>query len=267
MSTKIFNAYRIHGVRNFDSLNNFLEELSGKVDQILFEEFNKIISREMVLTFDRKIVQPDKKTEHDDGLAKWGYLSHFIDYAEQKKSEASKSMMRNPFYDFDVHIPFFFYSDFVYCIIFSEQRRIHEMFKDIPTVEDYSYFNNTDKPDDVSEKDWDERALVWNKIMPTSVPSTKGLQLSRTNPFIGWSNCLIIENAPDFEERVLISSERVVMDNNLELIIGKNGKFDWSKYSKFRKSDEFKQELEKVKKLVRKKLPENLEIKFFSNSD
>ena len=43
-------------------------------------------------------------------------------------------------------------------------------------VEEFRYWNNSDKPDDISEEDWDSRKTVWQNVFSDSyIPSQSGL--------------------------------------------------------------------------------------------
>lgn len=50
-----------------------------------------------------------------------------------------------------------------------------EQFMKIPEVEDYSYWNNTEEPDDISPKEWMDRGAAWDDALPTGIPSKDGV--------------------------------------------------------------------------------------------
>ncbi len=58
--------------------------------------------------------------------------------------------------------------------------------KDEPILEEFGYWNNTDKPDNVSEKEWKKRAKIYDKInKPVYVSLMNYDSLYMTIPILG----------------------------------------------------------------------------------
>lgn len=45
-------------------------------------------------------------------------------------------------------------------------RTVHGWFDDLPFVKEYGYWNNTDRPDEISSREWARRRRAWDKAWP-----------------------------------------------------------------------------------------------------
>lgn len=88
---------------------------------------------------------------------------------DPEKIEARLAMFRDP-------------GDFSRVMMIAFGQDFADFMENIPDgllekyeVEDYHYQNQTDKPDGVSESEWDERERYWDEVMPSGIPSTDGM--------------------------------------------------------------------------------------------
>ncbi len=50
--------------------------------------------------------------------------------------------------------------------VYTQRAEMAEAFAAMPGVEPYSYWNNSDAPDTLTEEDWAEREAAWARVMP-----------------------------------------------------------------------------------------------------
>lgn len=88
-----------------------------------------------------------------------------------------------------------------------------DVLKDIG-FEDFHYQNSTDRPDSISEQEWDERSDTWNSALGKDVPASVGLtfDLVRWDDAEAalWNPDLILANTPDDDSRRLAVAEHLV---------------------------------------------------------
>jgi len=65
--------------------------------------------------------------------------------------------------DFTATISFFPYKKCILCVPMCHSIYIEE-FNKLPNIKEYGYWNNTDKPDDISNKEWRDRKLAWETV-------------------------------------------------------------------------------------------------------
>ena len=191
MSTKIYDAYKLKGDYDLMSLNQALSDLRKQdteqcenlIANIDVRKFLKLYYMSLLHGTDHS-TNTDKTTtavlekilQHDMKLA-WAYL-----YCEIASEIADASNTTRPSgYNFHNNLLLFPLKDKILAMYFgnTDIRRFienHEMF------EDYHYQNQCDKPDDISDKEWDKRESDWNTaIGPDYIPANHGWQVQLFN--------------------------------------------------------------------------------------
>lgn len=98
-------------------------------------------------------------------------------YALNEFRQALKNMReheRHPLADTDFNMSLTPHNGYVYGMVFTEEYRWFKSWLKQPGVEEYSYQNQTDKPNHITAKAWQERAETWCAVldkMPGSVPA------------------------------------------------------------------------------------------------
>lgn len=65
------------------------------------------------------------------------------------------------------------------AVPFTENQALSQAFLNHPAVSEYGYWDNTDRPEDLSRKQWDARKRAWNQALPgIGVPREHGLVLT-----------------------------------------------------------------------------------------
>lgn len=77
---------------------------------------------------------------------------------------------------FELSVSIFPVSDTMTVGIAFGSQEVIDRFLSIPGIRDYSYWNNTDPPKNVTDVEWEERKTIWNRVMPSGVPSKDGFQ-------------------------------------------------------------------------------------------
>lgn len=158
MSTKIYEAYRC-SVKN---LNEFLrimrEHCFAKVQdriEILMPEVTQEKIREY---YDEK----DWEMSFDEFLNKKEKYFRFR-YVFNLACEASLSDVRDLFFCFDCSLNIWIHKNKAYIIPYGE-KWIYKDFLKPDGTEEYYYWNNSDRPDNITNRQWQSRAKNWQEI-------------------------------------------------------------------------------------------------------
>ena len=140
MSTKIYNAYRFPKTLGlFDVMNK------------VKEDGLKVVKHRMRHYYDVIIEQGKTVEETHDIIIKL-------------YKEAVVSTENNPF-NFDMQIGIHEYKNYYYLIPYGVVDYGRWDFLDTnPQLGEFGYYDNTDKPQNISDEDWDERGRIWNAI-------------------------------------------------------------------------------------------------------
>ena len=149
MSTKIYYAWKIP----VNQLNKFIDIVRPQIFNKAVELVKIIMCSEYVLPTD---IAEDLKKGIPEKAARFRKAIKVIE-------EVSKKDTRSPGQDIDFALNIWLRGKYAYIIPVGE-----EYFKSILKLpkwaKDFSYWNNTDKPDNVSSKKWRLRSHTWNEV-------------------------------------------------------------------------------------------------------
>lgn len=198
MSTKVYNAFKID-TNDIYEVQNILKGHHATVKEISKDKIIDFLIKSAVEDFDKDHINK-KDTDKN-------YISIANQEMQERQREIQKTRSRDPEVDFDAEIAIFPLEGKFYGIYYSEQDEFYEDLLKQPNISEFSYYNNTDKPDNISEKDWQERERIWDIIfdgngLPCEVGFTKKYNTYPPRPEIHeimekWDNCV-----PKFEKRL-----------------------------------------------------------------
>lgn len=138
MSTKIYNAFKFKGTH--EELIPFLVKIRKDVIQELVETYKNYHLDEF------------------DTVALMRKIESSIDKCEDSFNIESNVCVFH--HNGQIYLQFFFPSDLGRYL--GQGQKIIDMWAD--NIEDFHYQDQVDKPDEISEDDWDHRKEVWNEI-------------------------------------------------------------------------------------------------------
>ena len=167
MSTKIYNAVKFKDSLDLTKVISWLESVKPDI-------------KELVYDFDRqKILDKALRKLDETVVASMGWcapldapesaISRAIDEERKDRSQREDEQSITLFWHKNTVYGFFHTSDFL-----NKWKKSFEK----AVFDDYSYWNNTDKPDNVTEGEWDERRDTWKDILGSSwVPDEVGINM------------------------------------------------------------------------------------------
>ena len=97
----------------------------------------------------------------------------------KRQKKVKDDNLRDPEVDFEVDLYFFHVKEKLLCMFFAERKEFREIFEGSRGVEEYGYWNNTDRPDGISSREWNQRLSDWKKAIPElSVVTDHGFKIS-----------------------------------------------------------------------------------------
>lgn len=129
------------------------------------ETFNKEIKKDFVKALYKKLDESliSKKKKKEFTIQDFACDFHNTVFQLNKNIVYNVDICLFP-YKKDVYI--MNYSDYIYNDIYNNLN-----------FEDYSYWNNTDKPDDISTREWNKRLKIWDLLCP-DCPANNSLRYS-----------------------------------------------------------------------------------------
>ena len=160
MSLKVYNAYRL---RKGVNLWTFVRDIRPKAETEI-----KTLLRAL---YETAMADVDPASdEYAAALKRTGSdprarLNCVSETLRKRYYDQAASRQRNP-WDFDVSIAFREWEGRIYMIKHCDMMMSHALdFLDAdPRVKEYHYQNQSDRPDDVSAREWEERRRVWGPL-------------------------------------------------------------------------------------------------------
>lgn len=92
-------------------------------------------------------------------------------------------------------------------------RESREHFRSVYSAFEYSYWNNTDRPDELSEEEWADRSATWDRLVGYKSPKVSGLMMTVMEPYEIEPRLSYYENRKPFRIPSMESRVRVLARN------------------------------------------------------
>lgn len=151
----------------------------------------------------------------DDAIARGEAVSPrpLVDVREtwQSMQDEIKAGRRNPEVDFEFEIMLFPHAGQFYGMVLTEQRTWLTDWMKQDLVEPLPYWSG-EPPDGVTEEAWQDRAVLWDGVMPSGIPINHGFSSKLHDPwFRGPTPQQVLAHLPSFDTRVSGAARRTIM--------------------------------------------------------
>lgn len=223
MSTRIYNGYRIPTM-SLHELNTWIEPLR----QFAKEETERYVYQktvdESIYLLDEAMIKTkeefEKGMEEDDLYRADSGIIHYV-------RRDLKRQFDSPFRgDLDVisKLVVLPIKGKTLCYLFtSDVKAIQEFFEKMPGVKEYGYWNNTDRPEHLSKKQWENRRDDWDVAVSYGDISKQGLVIDLVSDFPVRCSDKSAVQFPSFESRAKRVST-VLVEKDFIAELNKHGK-------------------------------------------
>jgi hypothetical protein len=197
MSTKIYTGFRFRSHDMFE-IHGLIARWRDSLVTFHNDEMAVLLASMCAETIDRNV------TEAGRNAGKYPYRDAHQEIRTRQK-EILGSGARDPEVDFDFEVSILPHDGAVYGMIFSERSRWIDLWMEQEEVEDFSYWNNVDRPSDISEDEWKERSETWSRILRSNAAGTPGMvgfSAQCTDRFVQPTLADVVDQLPSFEERL-----------------------------------------------------------------
>lgn len=260
MSTKIYNGYIFTDYPSLYALRLRMERLRRKVQ--------KEISKQLLLLTASKCVNLIDKIALGEyvGNKKSTILHEVKSEIEDRYKKIEEKRMRDPDYDFYFTLQILPIRGKILAMAFCE-RKILEKLDGISWLKPYPYWNSTEKPDNISDKEWEQRRIDWDKALgENSIPSQNGFKVEFTLPYLYYPYfpCAekLLKLIPSFDDRLEKITRRKVIDLIVKKFVEENngefrGSFVFNAIDCLEKP-EYEELIHKTKSEIFEKIPKEI---------
>lgn len=175
MSVKIYYGFKFHS-GSLRDLQAFLMKWRGILKPLHRAELAAVHARIATDTFDQSYTSPQKHAGKTP-------LMEALHSVMDRQREIKKTGYRDCEVDFYFEVSIMPHGRNIYGIIYTERGNWRDLFLDQPEISDFSYWDNSDRPDEITARQWRHRYKVWNAILltdPDAIPAMRGLSAQCT---------------------------------------------------------------------------------------
>jgi hypothetical protein len=179
MSTKIYNGYRIMSSNIFEIMR-LLDDVGKAYDKAAKVYMATLSAHVMINAWDTLTLAAPQRIAQDEemeDLLEYSVSIHTYQFIASRQKKIKATNRRDPVYDFQLDIIIFpegGWSDTL-AMVYTENATFKKAFEEHPLVEEFGYWDNSDRPEEVPEHAWNSRGERWMALVGDDVPSRRGL--------------------------------------------------------------------------------------------
>lgn len=207
MSTKIHNGYKI-SVSGINDVMALLDAVVVDYDRVVPD----LVAKQVALLFANEYDYLVFLQRREDAAKLT--VTKFYGEIVERQQKVNTSGRRDPACDYGFEIAIFpggyKYKDTL-ALAYVERKELLELFTSRPEVSEFAYWDNTDRPDGITDEAWEERGKAWDAVCP-DIPGRAGL--TRTiSTYIPWVKRESVAAAlPGDAARINAVAERSVVE-------------------------------------------------------
>lgn len=171
MSIKLYNGYKLPNMSVLE-LKHFFDDFRVKLKIEAEEKFIKRLAKDYCELLDL-IYLGNVKEENYKAWFKECRLFHedrsilgnLEELAIDNFGKILSTRQRNPSYDFSCQVSIIPVHGYILCQIFEDSNEFLKIWESMKGVEEFGYWDNTDRPNNVSDEAWDLRYQTWKAAL------------------------------------------------------------------------------------------------------
>jgi hypothetical protein len=207
MSTKIYRGFRFRSHDLFD-IHNVIAAWRIELAELQRRDMASVLAGLSLEIIDRNAVNPRRNAGKNPFRAA-------REEVRTRQKEILGSGLRDPEVDFDFELSILPHEGRIYGMVFSERPHWVNRWLAKDEVEDFSYWNSTDRPDGVSEEEWGTRGGIWQRIFqanPAGTPGMAGFSAQCTDRLLQPRLDDVLDSIQPFDARVAARARECAMD-------------------------------------------------------
>lgn len=206
MSTKIYNGYCLPLMGTLE-LMAFLNKVKNKIVPIHDELWNNVLAKQATALIDFSALgdyKAVKEAIRDKDAVSFRPKWEAYEGIRNRIKKINETKLRDPEIDFGFSVCLIPTKSKILALLYTEKEKMKKAWESFKCVKPYYYYNNSDRPDEITALEWKKRGTEWEQALgKDGIPGNKSLQynpISDFSPFPGYDD--IKTYVPSFSERV-----------------------------------------------------------------
>lgn len=216
MSTKIYNGYAL-SLLTLKQLCVWTNQLRGHIEIAADNKYKKRRMQLAVEILDHHTMGNLKPGIPYEGVT-WENKSPWwiaFEISESNYRRVIKERTRSPEDDYSFSIQLIPTDTKILVLLYCEDKRYTDIFESMPSIHPYPYWNNTDRPDELTDEQWELRGKEWDNALGNDPPARHGFAVECVADYLLPKSFSEVkdEEFPIFQSRV-VNMARVKMSND-----------------------------------------------------
>ena len=220
MSTKIYNGFRFT-TTDMRKIHKYIMEFRRELVPLIAQKYYQYIAFRAAYMYDRLMMRMPSGLANDDGYPnlKNGVMFAAMNEHDMRRRKVEKTGLRDPIIDVEVSMAIIPIPMKTLGIIYVEHNDFRDLWMSKPFVKEYGYWNNTDQPENLNNRQWDRRRKDWDNALKEfdAIPSMNGFSIDCNEKFIRFPNVAdILPLMPPFIERAMRVAKAKMLDDRIK---------------------------------------------------
>lgn len=169
MSTKIYTGFALPSLTTKSAMS-VLGSLRPAIQALVDQKHRKLLAERVVEYVDGYVLARYLKEVLAPAVAERAEKMAYFECTKRLQEEQEKcrgGARREPLIDCDVELGLYMLpkSGKIVGIAYEERVGALEHLLTVPGIAEFTYFNNTDRPDELSAREWSRRARIWKQVL------------------------------------------------------------------------------------------------------
>ncbi len=251
MSTKIYDGFKLKDIRSLDKAFHAVRDMAEPIKEAAKQQCIRFLIDAATFHYDRAtVIGESLQGRSAYGTARTGIDDILMESAKQR---------RRCSYNVGFSVAVAPVGKCVIGTIFTDNRTLKKLFFEHPLIEEYGYWNNTDRPDHVTGRQWATRRGHWNQVLEHGYPGEEMFNITFVQDYqFPWLDRDDLRHyITDFDKRLQRIVEEVTMAKaSVELNLDSPGKVIQYRMN----SNDYTTRFEAEKLLLQEKFKQDLKL-------
>jgi hypothetical protein len=183
MSIVITDGYQLKRKLSLNELQQFSMELRTLMEEKAIEICERLVAERVADIVDTYMGRGEEELKAKYGAKRIDITSSLLseaywDLFQEHKKFKKKDTFSDPEANFECKVVFFPAKRKLLALFLSYHKEYRDTWENLDLVQEYKYYNNIERPKNMTKGKWERRRKVWNEVLPgAGVPALNGMEI------------------------------------------------------------------------------------------
>lgn len=161
MSWRIYTGFKLKNIKTLEKALVYFKSKAASFDEISNEHWKQLVVTYAIANMDNTYTE----NKNNEPISKnyLGIAKNLMWEQERESMKDNTKSITNSSISIGIAPVKIAGKNELVGILFSDNHKQRDAFFSLDEIEDYSFFDSTDRPEDISAKEWKQRENIWGK--------------------------------------------------------------------------------------------------------